>query len=85
MVLYLYSVVCYLGVLSGTEQKNNASPFLPWMSNKAAKQLIALTPEMVCEETAMGLLPVTSALFLIAKFGIWVSRINMRCMLHLRG
>jgi hypothetical protein len=41
----------------------------------AVKGLIALTPEMDCNLTAIGLPPVTSAVFLIAKsFGkIWTS------------
>jgi hypothetical protein len=51
-------------VVSGTEQKNSTSLFLPWIL--ATKVLIALTPEMDCDQTAMGLLPVTSAVFLIA-------------------
>jgi hypothetical protein len=32
-----------------------------------AKELIALTPEIDCNKTAMGLSPVTSAAFLIVK------------------
>jgi hypothetical protein len=36
------------------------------MSSKAAKGLIALTPELDCNESAMGLPPVTSAVFFIA-------------------
>jgi hypothetical protein len=34
---------------------------------KATKGLIALTPEIDCDQTAFGLSPVTSAVFLIAK------------------
>jgi hypothetical protein len=34
---------------------------------KAFKGLIALTPEINCDQTAMDLPPVTSAAFLIAK------------------
>jgi hypothetical protein len=34
---------------------------------KATKGLAALTPEMDCDQTAMGLPPVTSTVFLIAK------------------
>jgi hypothetical protein len=34
---------------------------------KATKELIALTPEKDYDQTAMGLPPVMSALFLIAK------------------
>jgi hypothetical protein len=37
------------------------------MSLKATKGLIALTPEIDCNKTAMGLPPVTSAVFLIAN------------------
>jgi hypothetical protein len=38
--------------------------------------LIALTPEMDCNKTAMGLPPVT--VFLIANYGkTWVSRKNI--------
>jgi hypothetical protein len=33
----------------------------------ANKGLIALTPEIDCDQTAMGLPPFTSAVFLIAK------------------
>jgi hypothetical protein len=66
--------------MSGTEQKNSASPFLPWMSSKATKGLTALMPESDCNQTAMGLPPVTSV-FLIANLGnMWVSRKNyLRC------
>jgi hypothetical protein len=53
-------------VVSETEQKNSASIFLPWMSYKVTKGLIALTPEVDYDQTAMGL-PVTSVVFLIAK------------------
>jgi hypothetical protein len=34
---------------------------------KCAKGLAALTPEIDCDQTAMGLTPVTSAVFLTAK------------------
>jgi hypothetical protein len=34
---------------------------------KGAKGLIALTPEIDCDQTAMGLPPATSAVFLIAN------------------
>jgi hypothetical protein len=37
------------------------------MSKKATKVLIALTPDVDCDQTAMGLPPVTSAVFLMAK------------------
>jgi hypothetical protein len=44
---------------------------------KATKGLIAVT-EIDCNETAMGLPPVTSAVFLTANFGkTWVSRRNI--------
>jgi hypothetical protein len=54
-------------VVSGTEQKNSASPFLPWMSEKATKGLTALPPEIDCNQTSKGIPPVMSAVFLIAK------------------
>jgi hypothetical protein len=34
---------------------------------KAIRELIAFTPEIYCDQMAMGLPPVTSAVFLIAK------------------
>jgi hypothetical protein len=37
------------------------------MSKKTIKELIALAPEVDCDQTAMGLPSVTSAVFLIAK------------------
>jgi hypothetical protein len=37
------------------------------MSYKATIGLIALTPEIDCDQMAMGLPPVKSAVFLIAK------------------
>jgi hypothetical protein len=37
------------------------------MSLKATKGILALTPEIDCDQTAMGLPPVTTAVFLIAK------------------
>jgi hypothetical protein len=37
------------------------------MSKKATQGLIALTPEIDCNETAMGIPAVTSAVFLIAN------------------
>jgi hypothetical protein len=43
-------------VVSGTEQKNSTSPSLPCMSKKATKKLIALPPEIDCNQTAMDLL-----------------------------
>jgi hypothetical protein len=54
-------------VVSETEQKKSTSPFLLWMSLKATKELTSLTPEMDCDQTAIGLPLVTSAVFLIAK------------------
>jgi hypothetical protein len=39
-------------------------PYLPWMSYKATKGLI-VTPEIDCDQTAMVLPLVTSAVFLI--------------------
>jgi hypothetical protein len=40
---------------------------LSWKSLKATKGLIALTPEIDCNKTAMALPPVTSVVFLIAN------------------
>jgi hypothetical protein len=37
------------------------------MSEKATKGLIALTPDIDCNKTEIGLPPVTSAVFLIAN------------------
>jgi hypothetical protein len=37
------------------------------LSQKATKGLTALTPEIDCDQTAMDLPPVTSAVFLIAN------------------
>jgi hypothetical protein len=54
-------------VVSGTEQSNSISPFLPWLSYKSTKGLTALSLEMDYDQTAMGLPPVTSAVFLLAK------------------
>jgi hypothetical protein len=54
-------------VVSGTKQKISTSLFLPWMSQKTNKGLIAHTPEIDCDQMAMGLPPVTSAVFLIAE------------------
>jgi hypothetical protein len=48
-------------VLYGTEEKTSTSPFLPWMSYEVTKGLTALTPEIGCNQMAMGLLPITSA------------------------
>jgi hypothetical protein len=53
-------------MMFGTEQKNSNSPFLPWMPSQATKELTALTSEVDCDQTAMGLPPVTSAVFDIA-------------------
>jgi hypothetical protein len=57
-------------MVSGTEQKNSTSLFLPWMSLKATKGSIALTPKIDWDQAAMGLSPITSAVFLIvSNFG----------------
>jgi hypothetical protein len=39
---------CMSRVVSGTEQKNSTSPFLPWMTKKATKGLTAFIPDMNC-------------------------------------
>jgi hypothetical protein len=54
-------------VASGTKYKNSISLLLPRMSQKAAKELIALTPEIDYDQTAMGSPSVTSVEFLVAK------------------
>jgi hypothetical protein len=50
-----------------------------------AKGLTAFTPDMDCDQTVMGLSPVTSAVFLIANsFGKrWVSQRYLICLLPL--
>jgi hypothetical protein len=50
---------CVSRVVSGTEQKNSSFPF--------TKGLTALTTEIDCDETALGLPHYMSAVFLIAK------------------
>jgi hypothetical protein len=71
---YILSIIIYSRVYivssrvgSGTNQKNNTSPFLSWMSYKATKELSALTSEIECNQTAICLSSFTSATFLIAK------------------
>jgi hypothetical protein len=54
-------------VVSGTEPNNSFSPLFPWMPWKATKGLIALSLEIDYDQMAMGLPPVTSVVFLIAK------------------
>jgi hypothetical protein len=49
------------------EHKNSNSLFRPWTLLKATKGLTALASQMDCDQTAMALLSVTSAVFLIAK------------------
>jgi hypothetical protein len=49
-------------------QNKRISPlFPPWMWLKATKGLTALTPEIDCDQAAMDLPPVTSAVFLVAE------------------
>jgi hypothetical protein len=52
-------------VVSGTEQKNSTSPFLPCMSQRGTKEL-KFTPEIDCDQPAMGLPSVMSVIFLRA-------------------
>jgi hypothetical protein len=47
--------------------KNCTSLFLPWMSKKSTKGLIAFTLEIECNQTAKDLPPVKYAVLLIAK------------------
>jgi hypothetical protein len=64
----MHTLKTYLSrVVSGTVHKNSTSPFLPWMSYKATKGLIALTPEIDCDQKAIGLPLIMLAVFLIAK------------------
>jgi hypothetical protein len=42
-------------VVSWIEQKNSTSLFLPWLSSNVTEGLIALTPEMDYNQTAMSL------------------------------
>jgi hypothetical protein len=42
-------------VVSGTEQKNSTSLFLPWMSITATKGLTVSPSEIDCNQMAMGL------------------------------
>jgi hypothetical protein len=76
-------------MVSGTEQKDSTSPFLSWLSYKETKRLTVLTPEMDCNQTAMGLPPFTSVVFLISlvilvKCGCIV-RISKTSLLPRRG
>jgi hypothetical protein len=63
-IYYLIDIVTldryWSRVVSGTEQKNSTSLFLPWMSYKTTKGLIAFIPELDCDQTAIGLPPVCS-------------------------
>jgi hypothetical protein len=52
-------------VVSGTEQNNVSLSRKDFV--KAIKVLTALTPEMDCDQMAMGLPPITSAVSLIGK------------------
>jgi hypothetical protein len=66
------------GVVFGTEEKNSTFLFLPGMSYRAVKGLTALAPEIDCDQKAMSLPPVTSAVFLLSQFSkMWVSRRNV--------
>jgi hypothetical protein len=62
---YLHINTSLHSCVSGIEQKNNTSPFLPCLI-KSIKGLTE-TPEMDCDQTAMGMQPVTAAIFLISK------------------
>jgi hypothetical protein len=49
------------------QNKRIAPLFLPWMSYKATKGLIAFKPEIDCDQMAIGLPTVTPAVFLIGN------------------
>jgi hypothetical protein len=53
--------------ISMEERDRCYSLILSRTSREAAKGLIAFTSEIDCDQTAMGLLPLTSAVLLIAK------------------
>jgi hypothetical protein len=61
------------------------SVFLLWMSYKATKKFTALTPEIICDQAAMGLPPVRFEVFLKAKsfwYNVGVSEEYMRCLCY---
>jgi hypothetical protein len=57
-------------VVSETELKNSTSPFLPWVSEMATKGLIALPPEIDCNQPAKDLPLLKSSVFHITM-SIW--------------
>jgi hypothetical protein len=57
-----------ISISCGVRDKIKEAPFsFLHGCRKRTKGLIALTPEIDCNKTAMGLTPVTSAVFLIAN------------------
>jgi hypothetical protein len=67
--LYNYTGDFYdIKIVMLPEQNKRIAPLFLYMDvEKATKGLIAFTPEIDCDQTAMGLSPVTSAVLLIAK------------------
>jgi hypothetical protein len=51
----------------GQKKRKAPLPFFHGSWEKATKRLTALPPEIDCDQTAMGLPPVTSPIFHIAK------------------
>jgi hypothetical protein len=64
-MFHVYVIVC---VSCGIRDKiKEYLSYLPWMSYKATKELITFASEIDCDQTAMGLPPVTTAVLLTAK------------------
>jgi hypothetical protein len=78
MALLLPLYVWLLRSILSLGYQDRRIPPLPFFHGCHTKGLIAITPEIDCNKTAMGLPPVTSAVFLIANFGkTWVSWRNI--------
>jgi hypothetical protein len=83
---YNYNITFLSRMVSGREEKNSTSPFLTWMSQKPTKRY-RLTSEIDCDQTAMDLPPVPSALFLIIFLVVKCERLRgiSEMLLLLRG